>query len=351
MRLPPRRPILWRPRQLSPPPPPRGAATTTNRPATGQHCPAPPVPPTWAGLLGEGDGGLRTQRELSLPVHAAARARLYEDLSLGQRASLAACHGHGAAAWLSALPTPGVGGTAISGVAMRAAVRVWLGAPPRSEPPGARCRCGATVDAGGRHFLGACEVQRGRHMRLHNHIVHLLAAALRHAAVWGDVAVEVGLDGACAALRPDVRATRLATGGVAWGDVSVASPFTRELAPRVVGAPLRAVAAETREAYKVSKYAPELPVTAPAHTFTPLVWEVCGRVGPQTAAWLRTALGVPGQSTARHAFLTAASVALWRSIARGVSDGYAAAFGSRHPPGSGAVVPNCFGVNSAVVGA
>eukprot|EP00168_Porphyra_purpurea_P021061 TRINITY_DN916_c0_g1_i3.p2 TRINITY_DN916_c0_g1~~TRINITY_DN916_c0_g1_i3.p2 ORF type:complete len:382 (-),score=39.89 TRINITY_DN916_c0_g1_i3:15-1160(-) len=350
MRLPPRRPILWRPRQLSPPPPPRGAATTTNRPATGQHCPAPPVPPTWAGLLGEGDGGLRTQRELSLPVHAAARARLYEDFSLSQRAALAACLGHGAAAWLSAMPSPRVTGTAIYGTAMRVAVRVWLGAPSRSDPPSARCRCGAAVDEGGFHFLGACVVQRDRHQLLHNHIVPLLAAALRQAGVWRAVAVEVGLDWARTALRPDLRATRVATCVVVWGDVSIASPFTPEFVPRVVGSPLRAVAAEAREAYKVSKYAPALFVTAPAQTFTPLVWEVFGRVGPQTAAWLRTALGVPGRSPVRHAFLTAASVALWRSIARGVSDGYAATFGSRDPAGLGTGVSNCFGVNYVVVG-
>eukprot|EP00168_Porphyra_purpurea_P021062 TRINITY_DN916_c0_g1_i4.p2 TRINITY_DN916_c0_g1~~TRINITY_DN916_c0_g1_i4.p2 ORF type:complete len:273 (-),score=34.68 TRINITY_DN916_c0_g1_i4:487-1305(-) len=271
-------------------------------------------------------------------------------MSLRQRSSLAACHGHGAAAWLAALPTPGVTGTAISGVAMRTTVRMWLGAPPRSDPPGARCRCDAAVDVGGLHFLGTCEVQFGRHVRLHNRNVHLLAAALRRAGVWGDVAVEVRLDGARADLRPDLRATRVATGSVAWGDASVASPFARRMAPWVVGAPLQAAAAETREAYKVSKYAPALFVTAPAQTFTPLVWEVFGRVGPQTAAWLRTALGVPGRSTARHASVTAVSVALWRSIARAVSVGCAATFGSRDPPGSGVAGLNFLGVTSVVVG-
>ena len=308
------------------------------------------MPPTWETLLGEEAGGLRSQRDLSLPVHAAARARLFEGLSPEARVRLAACHGHGAAAWLSALPTPGVTGTAISGVAMHAAVRLWLGAPPRSTPPGARCRCGAAVGVDGRHFLGTCAVQRGRHMRLHNHLVQLVAAALRRSGVWGSVVVEVGLDGARATLRPDLRATRTSTGGVAWGDVSVTSPFPTALVSRVAVAPLRAVAAETREAYKVSKYAPALPASNPPHSFTPLVWEVYGRVGPQTADWLRTALGVPGQSKARQSLLTAASVALWRSNARGVVDGYGACFGSSDPPGLGAEGPIGSGVNSVRVG-
>ena len=161
--------------------PGRRGAGATPRPAPGQHGPAPPAPPTWAALLGEGDAPLRTQRELSLPVHAAARARLYEDLPLGQRASLAACHGHGAAAWLSALPTPGVTGTAIRGTAMRAAVRMWLGAPAYAGLGARVCSCEAALGAAGTHFFGTCEVQRGRHKRLQDHVVLLLAAALRRA--------------------------------------------------------------------------------------------------------------------------------------------------------------------------
>jgi len=95
--------------------------------------------------------------------------------------------------------------------------------------------------------------------------------------VWGSVVVEVGLHGARAALRPDLRATRTATGWMAWGDVSVTSPFPTALVSRVAVAPLRAVAAETLETYKVSKYAPALPASNPPHIFTPLVWEAYGR--------------------------------------------------------------------------
>ena len=160
----------------------------------------------------EGDGPLRTQRELSLPVHAAARAQLYEDLPFSQRALLAPCHGHGAAAWLSPLPTPGVTGTTFSGVAMRGAVRLWLEAPPRSTASGARCRCGVAIGVDGRHFGGTCSVQRGSPMRLHNLLLQVVAAALRRAGVWDPVVLEVGLDDARATLRPDLPVTRLGWG-------------------------------------------------------------------------------------------------------------------------------------------
>eukprot|EP00168_Porphyra_purpurea_P014710 TRINITY_DN4290_c0_g1_i3.p2 TRINITY_DN4290_c0_g1~~TRINITY_DN4290_c0_g1_i3.p2 ORF type:complete len:264 (-),score=32.34 TRINITY_DN4290_c0_g1_i3:411-1202(-) len=254
----------------------------------------PPVPRTWADLLGEDEGVLRSQWALSVSVHAAARARWYEDLSLHRRAGLAACHGHGAAAWLSALATPGLTGTAIHGEAMRAAVRLWLGAPPRSVRAGAFCRCGAWVGADWWHFFGTCEVQTGRHNDLQNHAVRLLAAALRRSGLWADVAEERGLAGARALLRPDLTATCRTTGVQVWGDESFISPSQDELPDRVVAEPLRTVAADERERTKVRKYTPSLPVSTPPHAFTPVVWEACGRVGPMTAAWLRTALSVPG---------------------------------------------------------
>jgi len=124
---------------------------------------------------------LRTKRDLSDPVHAAARARLYEDLFLSQRAGYALCHGHGASAWPAALPTPGVAGTAITGAAMRAAALMWLGALAYAGLAERICACGAALDAAGTHFYGTCDVQRGRHMRLPMHVVLLLAAALRRA--------------------------------------------------------------------------------------------------------------------------------------------------------------------------
>ena len=233
---------------------------------------------------------------------------------------------------------------------MRAAVRMWLGAPAYAGLADRVSACGAALDAAGTHFYGTCDVQRGRHMRLHNHVVQLLAAALRRAGGWGDVAVERGMDGVRDRLRPDLVATRVATGVRTWGDVSFASPFARPFPDRVAGEPLRAVAAEAREAWKVGKYTPALPASTPPHAFTPLVWEVCGRVGTQTAAFLREALGSPGGSTARRSFLTAVSVAVWRSNARAAADGINASYVTGDPPGLGAEGPSGPGGISARIG-
>jgi len=155
---------------------------------------------------------------------------------------MAACQGHRTALWLSALPAPGVGGGAIPGVAMRAAVRLWLGVAPRSTPPAPRCRCGADVDSDGRHFLSACPQQELWRARLHHQIIGLVAAALRHAPGWADVVVEAGLDDAHGALRPDLRAKHGTSGVVTWADVSVAWPFAARLVAPVADAPLRVVA-------------------------------------------------------------------------------------------------------------
>jgi len=116
---------------------------------------------------------------------------------------MAACQGGGAALWLLALPTPGVTGTFIPGAAMRTAVRLWLGAPPRSVPPAPLCRCGSGADADGRHFLSACGEQTSLHTRLHHHLVHLVAEALRASPSWTDVQVEAVLSRDLGALRPD----------------------------------------------------------------------------------------------------------------------------------------------------
>lgn len=272
-----------------------------------------------------------SQRDFSMPAHAAVRARIYAELGLWQRACMAACQGYGAATWLAALPIPGAGGTAITGVAMRMAVRLWLGVAPRSVPPAARCRCGAAADAAGRHCFGACPEQRPRQMLLHNHIVHLVAGALRQANEWWEVAVEVGLDKARASRRPDLRATRAVGGEVAWLDVSVASPTSSVLAPRMAGTPLAPVVAQTREGVKVGHYARQLSTGPPANTFSPLVWEVFGHLGPASAAWLKDALGGPCQATARARLLSAISVALWRSKARAVADWCARCFGVADP--------------------
>lgn len=241
-----------------------------------------------------GEGVRASQRDFSLPAHAAARARQYAELPLWLRTGLAACQGHGAAAWLSALPTPGYGGTAIPGVAMRTAVRLWLGVAPRSSPPAARCRCGEAADAAGRHFLGACPEQRSRHTKLHHHVVHLVAEALRRAEGWGAVEVEVGLDTAPTALRPDLRATRTGSGEVTWMDVSVASPFASRVAPLVADTPLAALAAEGREGDKVRRYAHALPAGPPLPHLHPVG---VGGVWAHRPRLRRMAAGGAGRTT------------------------------------------------------
>ncbi|KAK1864835.1 hypothetical protein I4F81_007373 [Pyropia yezoensis] len=205
-----------------------------------------PTPLTWKDLLSLADAP--SQRDLSRPALAAARARVYDTFSMHQRARMAACQGHMAALWLSALPTPGPHGTALTGDAMRVAVRLWLGAPPRSDPPAARCRCGADADPEGRHLLGVCEELHGRRCALHLRISHLVAGAFTRSTSWMEVVLEAEFRPEDAyGLRPDVRAKRVSTGACAWVDVSVASPFAARQLSRVAGEPLTPVAAIARE--------------------------------------------------------------------------------------------------------
>ncbi|GAB0498768.1 hypothetical protein MMPV_010120 [Pyropia vietnamensis] len=270
---------------------------------------------------------MRGRRDLSRPAHAAARARIYAELSGWRRAGMAACQGCGAARWLSALPTPGTAGTAIPGAGMRVAVRLWLGVPPRSVPPAPRCRCGRDADADGRHFLSACPEQSSGHVRLHHHIVHLVVEALRRTPSWGAVEAEAVVERGRGALRPDLRATHASSGAVVWADASVTAPFGPRTTAPTAASPLRAVAAEARERAKVAKYANALPGPPASHTFTPLVWEAYGRIGPATAKWLRGAMRGPALSGVRSTLLTRVSVALWRSHSRAVSLGYSRCFG------------------------
>ena len=109
------------------------------------------------------------------------------------------------------------------------------------------------------------------------------------------------------------------------GDASVSAPFTDATVAMAAVSPLRAAAAVAREALKASKYAGALPATT--HTFTPLVWEAFGRIGPATSRWLRDSLGGPDRSGVRATLLRRVSVALWRSHARSVSVGYSRCFG------------------------
>jgi len=276
----------------------------------------------WRRLLSAPEGA--TQRELSAPAHAARRARLFAGLSGWERTGLAAVQGGGAGLWLSAVPSDRGGRGTIPGSAMRVAARLWLGAPPRPDPPRSRCSCGATVDPAGRHFLSSCSAQVARRTAVHHHIVGLVAAALRRAPKWGAVEVERALDGSDGARRPDLRATEAATAAVTWGDVSVAWPWPDWVAPQVRAAPLCAVAAAAREAAKRATYVPALPSSDTPHAFTPIVWEALGRIGPATAAWLRAALAGPQLAAVRAGLLLDVSLALWRSLTWAVAGGYAA---------------------------
>ena len=282
---------------------------------------------SWARLL----GGARapSQRDLAGPVHLAALERLRASLpDIADLARLAACHGAGAGLWLSALPAPGRPAGAIGGRAMRMATRLWLGVPPVARTAVARrCACGAAVDPYGVHFLAACGAPSciSNSTFRHNTLVARTADALRAHPQWRDVEVEASsalFSAGTATLRPDVRAVRVRTGGVVWGDVAVASVFTDKVVADVVARPSLAVAAVGREARKVRKYAPRLPAADPPAVFTPLVWEVFGRVGPASADFLRAAVGGPGRSRALASLLTDASAIIWRYNARMLCEGF-----------------------------
>jgi len=66
-----------------------------------------------------------------------------------------------------------VKGTTIAGSTIRVAVRLWLGAAPRSSPPGRPCRCGWGSDAEGRHFMPACLKQAPLRKRRYHHRDHV----------------------------------------------------------------------------------------------------------------------------------------------------------------------------------
>lgn len=164
-----------------------------------------------------------------------------------------------------------------------------------------------------------------------------MGGALERTAVWAGVKLELQLDPtARASLRPDIKATRVTTGAQVWGDVSVACPFAVRSEARVAHAPLEPVAAVAREELKDGKYVPLLAATTPPSTFTPLVWESFGRVGPATAAFLREALAGPALASVRAGLLRDVSVAIWRSVPRGVRERYDNRYGLEGVPCGGA---------------
>jgi len=324
---------VWRPRRSAdalpssaPAARPCPAACAARAPhdnlADGQLSGAQHALPTWRRLLAAASPA--TQRDLSAAALDARRARVFSDLSGWGRTGMAAVQGGRAALWLSAGPSTCGGRGSIPGSAMRVAVRLWLGAAPRPDPPRSRCSCGAVADVGGRHLLSFCPAQVARRTAVHHHIVSLVVAALCRAPRWGAVVAAAPLDGSDGARRPDLRATDAATAAVTWADVSVAWPWPDAVAAQVRTTPLRAVAAAAREARKRATYVPALPAGHPPHAFTPLVWEALGRIGPATDAWLAAALAGPRLAAVRAGLLLDVSVALWRSLAWAVARGYAA---------------------------
>jgi len=109
---------------------------------------------------------------------------------------------------------------------------------------------------------------------------------------------------------------------VIWGVAAVASVFTDKVVADVVARPSVAVAAVGREERKVRKFAPRLLAANPPAVFTPLAWEVFGRVGPASENFLRTAVGGPGRSRVLASLLTAASAIIWRYNARMLCEGF-----------------------------
>lgn len=113
----------------------------------------------------------------------------------------------------------------------------------------------------------------------------------------------------------------------------MACPFAVREGARGTRAPLDPVAAVGREERKDEKYAPLVAATTPPSTFTPLVWETSGRVGPATAEFLREAFHGPALASARAGLLRDVSVAIWRSVATGVREGYDNCFELEGAPG------------------
>jgi len=128
-----------------------------------------------------------TQRHVARALHCAALARFTPPLSLLDRGRLAGIRGHGAGAWLAALPTVGSAGTRPPGPLMRAATRVWLGVPPVATHTRVCCVCRADVDPHGAHFLGDCPKRAPGRARRHSSILYLVSDALAASPAWTDV--------------------------------------------------------------------------------------------------------------------------------------------------------------------
>jgi len=253
---------------------------------------------------------------------------MWAPLSLAARARWAACCGHGSGLWLNRLPCGGPLGGAMKGAEMVAAVRLWVGIAPVPQASARECRCGALADPLGSHWFGGCPRSVPLRTFRHTEVLHRVATVLRADPRWTGVVAEPPLPtgSQSTALRPDLRATRVASGAPLWGDVSVVAATAAIHVSRTAGSPRVPGAARVREAEKVGKYTPYLLAGDPPHTFTPLVWEASGRVGPATASFLASALGEENHREALSGLLTDVSLSLWRWNARIVLAGVANSF-------------------------
>ena len=163
-----------------------------------------------------------------------------------------------------------------------------------------------------------------------------LAASPDRTDVVLERAVEADADVGAHGVRFDVRAARVGSGALSWGDASVAATLSPKYLARVVADPGVAEAAVRREAKKVAKYGHRLPPADPPSVLTPLVWKSHGRVGPATADFLRSALGGVGRRTGLDALRLNISVAIWRYNARFVLKGFSSCglVTEPHSPGS-----------------
>jgi len=251
---------------------------------------------TWRALL---DAPTRLmQLQLANAAHLAAARAMWAPLPMSARARWAAGCGPGSGLWLNRLSCGGSRGGALAGPEMAAAVRLWLGGTPIPQACARECRRGTLADR--------------------TEVLQRVAAALRVDPRWTGVVAEPPLPvGTQApALRPDLRATRVSSGAPLWGDVSVAASTAAAHVSGKVSSPRMLGAAWVREAEQVGNYTPHLPAGDPPHTFTPLVWEACGRVGPDTGSFHSSAPGAENHREALTGLLADVSLMLWRWNAR-----------------------------------
>jgi len=196
-----------------------------------------------------------TQRQLAQEAQLAAACDMWAPLSLAARARWAACCGHGSGLWLNRLPCGGPWGGAMKGAEMVAAVRLWVEIAPVPQASARECRCGALADPLGSHWLGGCPRSVPLRTFRHTEVLHRVAMVLRTDPRWTGVVAEPPLPtrAQSTALRPNLRATRVASGAPLWGDVSVVAATAAFHVSRTAGSPRVPGAARVREVEKVGK--------------------------------------------------------------------------------------------------